>query len=277
MQGRPAARAFADIVQVPEDEDLDLARAALAIAAAEDPSVEADRWVGELDAIAAHVALLVPERASVRQRVVALNRHLFEELRFRGNLEDYYDPRNSHLHRVLERRTGIPITLSLVYIEVGRRLGLPVAGVGLPGHFVVKVADADEEILLDPFYQGAILTRAECQKRLDAIYGGRVVLGEQFLRAVGKRDLLARMLYNLKRIHLKAGDHGRALAVVDMLLALQPYAFEDVRDRGMLLYKAGRYDEALRDLRMYVDFLPAAADLREVQRAISACERLRPA
>lgn len=274
-EGRPPGTRHFEAQVRGDDEDLDLARAALAIAEAEYPGLDPQPFLMALDAMAAHVRKVLPPGAGTRAKVEALNRYLFDDLGFRGNLEEYYDPQNSHLNRVLERRVGIPITLSLVYLEVARRLGLPVVGVGLPGHFVVKVAGAHEEVLLDPFYKGAILDRAECQRRLDAIYGGKVVLTEQFLRAVGKRDILARMLYNLKRIHQRNGDAHRLLATLDMILALQPYSFEDLRDRGMLQYKEGRFDEALRDLRGYLAWLPQAADAAAVQRAIAACERLR--
>lgn len=275
MEAGKGTTTFEALVRAEDDEGLDLARAALAIAEAEYPGLDPTPFLMSLDAMAANVRKALPPRAGVRARVEALNRYLFDDLGFRGNLEDYYDAQNSHLNRVLERRVGIPITLSVVYLEVGRRLGLPVVGVGLPGHFVVKVADAHEELLLDPFYKGAFLDRAECQRRLDAIYGGKVVLSEQFLRAVGKREVLARMLYNLKRIHQRNSDAHRSLATLDMLLALQPYAFDDLRDRGLLHYKEGRFEEALRDLRGYLGWLPAAADAASVHRAIAACERLR--
>lgn len=277
MDGTASRRTFEDWVTVPDDEDLDLARAALAVARAEYPGIEPEDSIRRLDQMGAEVRAMVPAGASARERVAALNRVLFEVEGFRGNIEDYYDAQNSYLHRVLDRRLGIPITLSLVYLEVGQRAGLPLVGVGLPGHFVVKVAGAHEEILLDPFYKGAELDRAECQRRLDAIYGGKVAMSDQFLRAVGKREILARMLYNLKRIHMRNGDQRRAIGILDMLLALQPFAFDDQRDRGLLLYKEGRYQEALRDLRGYLEFLPVAQDAGNVQRAIEACQRLRGA
>lgn len=274
MEGR-RSRAFEDLVSAPDDDALDLARAALAVAQAEYPFLEPGPYLAQLDRLAREARERCPADAGLKERVAGLNKHLFQEQGFRGNLEDYYDPQNSYLSRVLDRKLGIPITLSLVYLEVGQRLGLPVVGVGLPGHFLVKVAGAHEEVLIDPFYQGAVLDRKECQRRLDAIYGGKVALSEQFLRAVGKREILARMLYNLKRIHLRAGDGERALVVLDMLLALQPHAFEDIRDRGMLLYRAACYAEALRDLRSYLEYLPSAHDAVSVKRAIQACERLR--
>ncbi|MCA1813030.1 MAG: transglutaminase-like domain-containing protein [Halobacteriales archaeon] len=267
-----AERSFADIVQ--DDEDLDLARAALAVARDEYPSLDAQGCLDELDALARAARARMEPGMALREQVVALNTYLFQECGFRGNLEEYYDPQNSHLNKVLERRVGIPITLSLLYIEVAQRIGLPVVGVGLPGHFVVKVAGADEEILVDPFYKGQLLDRAECQKRLDAIYGGKVVLTEQFLRAVSKRELLSRLLYNLKRIHMRSGDHPRALAVLDKLLALHPHAFEDIRDRGLVRYKAGQYGGAMEDLRLYIDFLPTAEDVPKLKHTILLCARL---
>ena len=270
-----ALRTFESWVALEDDDQLDLARAALALAEALDPSVDVEACVARLDALAEGARALVPPGARPAQVVEALNRHLFQEQGFRGNLEQYYDPQNSLLHRVLDRKVGIPITLSLVYLEVGQRLGLPMVGVGLPGHFVVKVADAEEELLLDPFYGGQRLDRATCQKRLDAIYGGKVVLSEQFLRAVGKREILARMLYNLKRVYTKAGDRVHTLRVLDLLLALQPYAFEERRDRGLLRYQQGQYEAALQDLRAYLSFLPSPPDAGTVLRAIAACERLR--
>jgi regulator of sirC expression with transglutaminase-like and TPR domain len=271
MDGTPR-RTFAEIVR--EDDDFDLARAALAVAQDEDPSLDPESAAAELERLAREARARVPAGASARDTVRALNKYLFEELGFRGNLEEYYDPSNSFLHRVLERRVGIPITLSILYLEVGRRLGLPLVGVGLPGHFIVKVAGADEEILIDPFYKGVVLDEAECQRRLDAIYGGKVVLTKHFLRAVSKRELLTRMLYNLKRIHMRSGDTPHALAVLDKLLVLHPHAFEDIRDRGLLRYRAAQYEGAKADLRLYLDFLPQAEDAPKVKHTIALCERL---
>lgn len=272
-EGRP--RTFGEMVRG-DDDQLDLAEAALAIAEDEFPGLDRAPYLARLDGLARDALLRAGTGADQRARLSALNALLFEELGFRGNLEDYYDAQNSYLHRVLDRRVGIPISLSLLHLEVGRRMGLPLVGVGLPGHFVVKLAGASEEVLVDPFYKGALLDRAECQRRLDAIYGGKVQLTEQFLRAVSKREVLARMLYNLKRIHLRAGDEARALRVLDHLLDLQPYALEDLRDRGLMLYRGNRYAEALRDLRQHQALLPGSPDTTEVQRAIAACERLQP-
>jgi regulator of sirC expression with transglutaminase-like and TPR domain len=274
MRGRDVTpRTFGELVRAEEDDSLDLAEAALAIAAAEYDGVDVGAYLLRLDAYAGRALAHAGHGASQRVKLDALSRELFDVEGFRGNLEDYYDSQNSYFNRVLDRRVGIPISLSLLYLEVGRRMDLPLVGVGLPGHFLVKLAGAHEEVLVDPFYQGAVLGRAECQQRLDAIYGGKVVLTEQFLRAVSKREVLARMLYNLKRIHLRAGDATRQLRVLDMLLELQPFSLEDVRDRGLVRYRSGAYKDALPDLRQYLSVWPAARDAADVQRAVAACER----
>jgi len=275
--GGARAPAFEGLVAGDEDDQLDLGFAALAVAADAYPELDAAFYVRKLDALAFEVGTRLRPGAPQKRVVEELSKHLFEELGFKGNMEHYYDPQNSYLNRVLDRRLGIPISLSLLYLETGRRLGLPMAGVGLPGHFLVKVIGAHEEILIDPFYEGAILDRAACQRRLDAIYGGKVQLTEQFLRAVSKREMLARMLYNLKRIHLREGHRDRAVMVLDKLLALQPFAFEDQRDRGMLRYQLGQYAQAMEDLQTYLSYLPAAHDAPQVQRTLRACERLRAA
>jgi regulator of sirC expression with transglutaminase-like and TPR domain len=181
--------------------------------------------------------------------VRALNGLLFEEEGFRGNLEDYYDPRNSFLNDVLDRRTGIPITLSTLYIEVGRRAGLAVDGIGLPGHFVVRVGGT----LVDPFHGGTVLSEEDCQKRLDRIYGGRLRLDDTMLAACERKTILARTLRNLKAIYTKAGDFIRALNVVELLLRVDPGSLEEMRDRGMLHASLDCYALAAGELEEYLE------------------------
>jgi class I fructose-bisphosphate aldolase len=165
---------------------------------------------------------------------MALNHYLFQELGFRGNSEQYYDARNSYLNEVIDRRTGIPITLSLVYIEVGRRAGLEVEGVGLPGHFVVRVQTPARGLLVDPFHGGTLLSEKDCQQRLDRIFGGKVKLEPKMLRPCGRKDMVERVLRNLKAIHLRDEDKLRALRVVDLLVALQPGAPRTCATAGAL-------------------------------------------
>ncbi len=247
------------------DGGLDLARAALLIAAEEEPGrCDVDACLARLAGMGAEARRRV-EAAVPGREVEALNSYLFGELGFAGNVADYYDPRNSLLHHVLERRTGIPITLSVVYMEVGRRAGLRVEGVGLPGHYVVRAAPpGGEPVLVDPF-NGRATDLDECQERLDMIYGGQVPLGEEHLRATGARATLARMLGNLKGVYVKAGLHRRALAAVERLLIIAPHDLEERRDRGLLLAQLGRLTEAVADTRRYLNLRPDAPDSASVR------------
>jgi regulator of sirC expression with transglutaminase-like and TPR domain len=196
-----------------------------------------------------------PERA-----IMALNRYMFQELGFRGNAEQYYDPRNSYLNEVVDRRTGIPITLSIVYMEVARRGGLEVEGVRLPGHFVVRVQTPARPLLVDPFHGGTLLTEKDCQERLDRIFNSKVKLEPKMLRACKRKDMLERMLRNLKAIYLRDQDVDRALRVVDLIVRIQPGSAEDLRDRGVLYASLDCYGLAARDLESYLSLAPQAKD-----------------
>ncbi len=256
-------RRFAAEVSRPE-RAIDLGLAALLIGAEEEPRrADVARCLAQLDEMG--------EEARARAvrwggpRVEALNRYLFGELGFVGNESDYYDPRNSMLHQVLARRTGIPITLSIVYIEVGRRAGLRVEGVGLPGHFVVRAWEGEGEgVLVDPFNRR--LTDAdECQSRLDVIYDGRVTLSEEHLRPAGARSILARLLGNLKAVYVRAQLYRQALSAVERILLLSPYDLDERRDRGVLLAQLGRTAEAIAETQTYLNLSPDAPDADKVR------------
>jgi regulator of sirC expression with transglutaminase-like and TPR domain len=255
---------FGDLVAQPDDR-VDLALASLLIAGLEYPALEIPRYLGQLEQLG--------DQARARTRAApggshaaleAVNRLLFEELGFRGNSEDYYDPRNSYLNDVLDRRTGIPITLSTLYMEVAQRAGLEVEGVGLPGHFIVKVRLLEEEALLDPYYGGTLLSAADCQRRLDRIFAGRVRLRPELLAACSRKEILSRMLRNLKAIYAKAGDHARCLSVVDLLRRVDPASGEELRDRGLLYEALDCYGLALRDLEEYVARFPDSPEATEL-------------
>ena len=257
-------RRFASEVSRP-DEEVDLARAALLIGAEEEPRrADVERCLARLDEMGEEARARAVRLGG--SRVEALNRYLFEELGFVGNESDYYDPRNSMLHQVLGRRTGIPITLSVVYIEVGRRAGLRVEGVGLPGHFVVRAFEDEESegVLVDPFNRRTT-DPEECQSRIDLIYDGRLELSEDDLRAVGARSILARMLGNLKAVYVRASLFRRALASVERLLLLAPSDLDERRDRGMLLAQLGRLHEAVADTQTYLNLSPNAPDADAVR------------
>jgi regulator of sirC expression with transglutaminase-like and TPR domain len=254
------------MVARPEDE-VDLARASLLVACDEYPELEVDSYLQRLDTMADTVRARLG--ASPEAAIAGLNRVLFEEEGFRGNTREYYDPRNSFLNDVLDRRTGIPISLSTVYIAVGRRAGVDVHGVGLPGHFVVRVSAAGADALVDPFNGGTVLTPQDCQDRLDRIYGGRVRVGADMLAPCPPRSLLSRTVRNLKAIYLKADDHERALRTAELLVLLNPGAVEEVRDRGLVLAALECYALAAADLEAYVAAAPQAPETPQLRARIA--------
>jgi regulator of sirC expression with transglutaminase-like and TPR domain len=197
-----------------------------------------------------------------------LSRYLFQEEGFAGNAAAYYDPRNSFLNDVLDRRLGIPLTLSMVYLEVGWRLGLPLQGVNFPGHFLVRYQGQALSLLVDPYHDGQVRFEDEAQALLDGIYGGTVRLKPEYLRPAGRTDMLVRLLSNLKGIYLNARDEERALAAVERLLLLRPERNEVLREQGMLLVRTGRTDEALGVLRRYLEREPPPADVEQVERLL---------
>jgi regulator of sirC expression with transglutaminase-like and TPR domain len=249
---------FREMVARP-DAEVDLAEASLLIAGEEYPDLEPGRYLTRLDEMAAALGLDAGD-ARAEEAVAALNRLLFEQEGFHGNTEDYYDPRNSFLNDVLDRRTGIPISLCTVYMEVGRRAGLSVEGVGLPGHFVVRLSSSPAPVLVDPFHGGAVLTLEDCQRRLDRIYAGRLRLAPNMLAACGRKSILSRMLRNLKGIYVKAGDYVRALRAVEMLRSLDPESVDELRDRGVLYAALDCFAAAAADLEGYLALRPQCAE-----------------
>jgi regulator of sirC expression with transglutaminase-like and TPR domain len=262
---------FSRLVSGP-DASVDLAEASLLIASEEYPALDISRYLEELDRMGADARDRLA--ASPQADVEALNGYLFGEKGFRGNVEDYYDPRNSFLNDVIDRRTGIPITLSMVYMEVARRAGLDVAGVGLPGHFLVRAQGGGGAVLVDPFHCGALLSEADCQKRLDRVFDGRVRLEPGMLAACPRKAILARMLRNLKAIYVKADDYGRALRTIDLLLTLDPESAEDRRDRGLLHETFDCYALAAADLEAYLALAPAAPEAMAVRVKITEMRTL---
>lgn len=255
----PACRlAFAQLVGQ-ADAAIDLAAATLLIAKEEYPDLEPAGYLARLDEMGEAVRELTHASQDPHRQIAGLNEYLFEHLGFRGNDDDYYDPKNSFLNEVLDRRLGIPITLSAVYLEVARRVGLPVHGVGMPGHFLVKYAGKREEIIIDPF-SGGLVSPADCQRILDRIYEGKVRFEPGVLSIVGTRQILARMLANLKSIYFNHEEYGKALSVVERLLILYPQSACETRDRGLLLCQLRRYAEAMADLARYLQLAPEAND-----------------
>lgn len=255
------------------DEDIDLARACLMIAQDAYPSLEPERYLGDIERMALRLRARLPGSPPAEERIVALNEYLFDELGYRGNTDEYYDPRNSYLNEVLERRTGIPITLSVLYIELGRRLGLAFEGVSFPGHFLVRARVRGGVLVLDPFAGGAPQSEADLRERLKRVIpegaaGGVPVAQlplDQFLEPASKREILARLLRNLKAIYREAGRHERLLEVLNRLLVVTPEAAAELRDRGYLYQRLECWRPALKDLGDYLERSPDAPDHDEVR------------
>ncbi|MEW6296535.1 MAG: tetratricopeptide repeat protein [Thermodesulfobacteriota bacterium] len=268
----PAVRErFARLVGQTEDA-LDLAEAALLIAQEEQPDLDVPSYLRRLDELAAAVQARLPVPPTPGDIIRHLNEQLFQVEGLRGNEQAYYDPRNSFLNEVLDRKTGIPITLSVIYLEVGRRLGLPLVGVGFPGHFLVKYTGPEGEIVLDPFFGGVTLTREQLTQKLQTLYGGQhppLAQLPQLLAPATKKEILARMLRNLKQIYWQQGDLPRTLGAIDRLLLILPDDAPEVRDRGVVHHRLGHFHAALQDLRRYLQLAPDARDAAAVHATIS--------
>ena len=241
-------------------EPIDLARAALAVAREEYPELDEGRYLRMLDELASGVHAGLPSGASIERRVGRLNTYLFHELGFDGNKTDYYDPRNSFLNEVIDRRTGIPLTLCILYMEVGRRCGLRVDGVGFPGHFLCKVHLDEGELVVDPFSRGQLLGVDEIKRRLQAAVGDQVKFDARVLRAAKPREILVRMLQNLRSVYSERNDMPRALSAVDRLLLLAPENIRGLRERAQLCEQLGGPLAAVRDLEKVLQLEPNASD-----------------
>jgi len=269
-----------------KDERIDLAQACLMIAEDAYPGLEVDRYLGDLERMALRLRAHLAQGCSAEERVVELNRYLFDELGYCGNTEEYYDPRNSYLNEVIDRRVGIPISLAVIYIELGRRIGLPLEGVSFPGHFLVRLRLRGGTLVLDPFCGGAPQSEDELRSRLLRVIPSRATGGvptaelplEQFLEPASKRQILARMLRNLKGIYREKDKPERVLEVLNRILVVTPEAHAELRDRGLVYHRLECHRAALKDLSDYVEREPDAPDFYEVRARVlelsALCARL---
>jgi len=262
---------FSTAVRAPEAR-IDLGECALLVAAEEYPDLDVEGYLERLDALASAVAARVAAAGSDAERVAILNRYLFVELGFAGNQEKYDDPRNSFLNEVLDRGCGIPITLAIVYVEVARRLGLPVEGVGFPGHFLARYGGA-APIIIDPFF-GRVLTEPQCEARLRSVLGPDASWEPGlYLRPATPREILVRLLTNLKHLYARDHDFGRALAASERILLVTPDVPVELRDRGLVYEQLDCFAAASADYARFLELAPddASADairerLRETRR-----------
>lgn len=251
------------------DTQIDLAKAALYISLEDEPEFDPDEYLNALDLMADEVREKLPEPAYPLVIIKTINSYLYGDLGFTGNQIDYYDPRNSFLNQVIERRTGIPITLSLLYLEIAKRINFPMVGIGMPGHFLIRPDFEEAGIYVDAFSQGEILFAQDCQEKLAQIYGRPVELQPQFLASVSRKQFLVRMLTNLKVIYLNRNEGLKALAVIDRMLLLFPDAVIEQRDRGILYYQLNRWSEAREDLETYLVNRPHAEDAVIIQQLLA--------
>ncbi|MFQ5718045.1 MAG: SirB1 family protein [Acidobacteriota bacterium] len=255
-----------------------VARACLQIARAEYPDLDVANCLGQLDRLAATCTRVDPgEGADIRDRLAAINRVLFEEEGFHGPGRDHgSDPRSSYLNAVLKRRTGLPVMLSVIYLEVAGRVGIDMVGVGMPAHFIVRVAGVSPALFVDPFHAGAILDEDGCGRLLSRVTGGRLELQPEYLMPTPRRRIIERILHNLKAVYLHGDDLRHARRIIDAILILQPENAEEIRDRGVLAYRSLLFAEALTDLERYLELAPRAQDATAMRSYVQTLHRLLP-
>jgi len=266
----PHAERFGRVISVP-DEKINLAEAALLIAAEEYRGLDVDAYLARFDAMAATLKGRLRADISPADTIIALNRFLYDEIGFTASAADYYDPRNSFLNEVLDRKRGIPISLAVVYLEVGRRIGLPLQGVSFPAHFLVKCQLREGTVVLDPYAKGVSLSLDDLKRRVRSLREGaeppNSVLASM-LAGASNKDILVRMLRNLKGIYTHHKDWLKALTATDRIITVMPDLAEEYRDRGMIYLNLECFRAALFDLQAYLKMLPAADDTDTVRRKV---------
>jgi regulator of sirC expression with transglutaminase-like and TPR domain len=260
---------------VADDASLPVLEAAIVVAQDDDPQLDPQGVLAQVDALADRLRRRVPGDAAPLQRLRLLNSYFFHELGFAGNVNDYHDRRNSYLHEVLKTRRGIPITLAILYVEIATQVGLRASGISFPGHFLVKLSMPRGEVVVDPF-SGQSLSREDLEERLAPFRKGSGLAGDDevplglYLQAAAPRDVVARLLRNLKEIHRRTGDRLRLAAVMQRLVTLLPQAWEERRDRALVLGELGRFDDAIDDVGCYLRQRPDAPDAPRMRQQLAA-------
>lgn len=276
------ARLADALIAAVEAPGTDLAPAALAIARIEYPRLDTARYLDLIDALGEQAHARIGDEpghdAAIETRIDRLIRFLHGELGFTGNRRHYDDPRNSCLNQVLERRTGLPITLSVVYLDIARRAGLSGDGIGFPGHFLLRLMNgtrAGRSVIVDPFDDGATLDEAGCRALLARELGSDVALRPEMLTASTRREIVVRMLYNLKRLYVQMRSFPQARIVTDLVLSLVPDSLTELRDRGLLAYHLEDFNGALRDLEAYLRRSGGGGDEDEKAEAAQTWEHVK--
>lgn len=246
--------------------DLDIAELALTLAKEEYPNLDIQHYLHQIEELASTIAPAFS--GSLRHRVETLTRFLFDHHRYRGDVEHYYDPRNSYFNQVIDRHLGIPLTLSILAISVGRRAGLRTVGVGLPGHFIAKAIEKEEEVLFDPFHRGRALTPSMCEELVAQITGAQIEATPEVLEGASTASIFVRMLNNLKGIYLKNKDFQRCERVIRRLQQLLPEDVTQTRDMGAVLLNGDQPGRAIRYLEEYLSCHWEAEDREAVEKLL---------
>ncbi len=261
------------------ESQLGLAEGAFVLAAEARPEIDIDRGLADVAELVERIRPLVDSANGPTGAVTALNHSFFDLERFRGNREQYDDPRNSDLDEVLSRRRGLPITLSVLYVEVARQLGLEAYGVGFPGHFLAKIVgvsdSAEGQIIVDPFF-AQVLRREDCADRLRAAVGENVTDSRPWLRPATALEIYVRMLNNLKILYLRNGEGLSALGCFDRILVLSPQSAFEYRDRGFLLEQLDCVRAAIEDYSQFIELAPDKEDAISIRRRRDALAQRKP-
>ncbi len=269
MESRDAITSLRELVAECDKRacELPLDKACLLISAVYDSSVDVNKYLVQLDAFASRAAATAGGADSYAM-IAAVLRTLFAVGKFRGNERAYNEPANSLLSSVIDRRVGIPITLSVLLMEVSRRIGLPLEGVGLPGHFVVRFPDPTSRLYIDPFHDGAIRDMTQCVALVERIYHGRITWRDEFLAPLDHRSIVKRVLLNLKNTFSQVQDYSGGLAAIQLRILLDPTDITELRDRGILFARLRRYDRAIEDLEAYLRCSPDAGDSQHIRKTV---------
>jgi regulator of sirC expression with transglutaminase-like and TPR domain len=258
------------------DDRIDLARGALLIAKAAYPELDDSFYLGRLNRMAAGLMNQIPAKMDALDIITRINHILFDEEKLRGNRENYYDPDNSFLNRVIDRRIGIPISLSLIYIEVAGRLGLDVRGIGLPGHFITALYHESGKIFIDPFNRGEIRTDDDCRAIIRNHLGETGASDLHWLEPVGRKEFLVRMLRNLKHIYAQADNDVMLYRLVHWILTLQPEAPVELRERAMIYEAIGDPVRAIKDWQLYIANASGLENEKSIRARIDYLQKQKP-
>lgn len=264
---------FEKVVRRPEQR-IGLAEAALCIAGEEYPEMNIRMY---MEMLGSWTKLLYQAASESNRlsRMEVLHDLLFQKMQFSGNIENYYDPKNSFLNDVIDSRKGIPISLSVIYLELAWRLGMTASGVGFPGHFLVRVLEGGQPFYVDPFYRGRIMTESECVDFWNDISEGELEFQKSFLSPVTKKQILGRMLRNLKEIYLEQQDYPKLIRVLDNLISLDPDEADEIRDRGIVYYQIQSFANALQDFETYLSMAPDAEEAEVIRQYVEILREYR--